>query len=608
MRFADFLPDLSLAFVLWSILGIISGLVLWLIVYSLLAIIPRSFLTVRFEHIVVWLIIFPLTKKILFLLDKFLFKSISFIASNYFLISSVLAAAIVWLIRKHIEKIFYWVDTILRPLAWLFAFLLVIAVPLSMFKTEAPGTGHLAEESASVTHSDEKHPNIILVTQDALSALDMQLYGYHRPTTPFISEWAKDAVVFNRAYSVSNWTGPTNMTLMSGQRVWTHRLWYRPMYHQITKYKNNLARVLKDNGYAVYSYVANIHAHPKTLGIEDDFLTKDDPETFALSSGWWFQDKLANFFADRPIVRTWIFVDNPIANQIESFRPDIYNTLKPPEIVYNHFLKQLSQRKSQRPFFAWIYTHPLHFPYLPPKPYMGTFGDADKLNTLKKQRVVGSNRDYKPEEQPAVDILRKRYDEFILYADSQFELFISRLSETIDMTNTIIILTSDHGDSFSHGRVAHDGPYLYESLVHIPLIIKMPGKIAGMIDTLVEQTDIAPTILDLTEISVPPWMDGRSLLPLIENKPFEPRPVFSMQLQANHSFEDPITKGTIAVWEGDYKLIYYLDDNEGLLFNLQTDPDETKNIFQEKSETAQKLMKLINDNLSLANKRITQSP
>lgn len=113
-----------------------------------------------------------------------------------------------------------------------------------------------------------------------------------------------------------------------------------------------------------------------------------------------------------------------------------------------------------------------------------------------------------------MDILRKRYDEFILYSDRQFEMFLSRLAQTFDLSNTLIILTSDHGESFSHGFLGHDGPHLYEPLVRIPLIIKMPGNANGKsIDMRVEQIDIAPTILDLIGIQVPEWMEGRSLLP-----------------------------------------------------------------------------------------------
>ena len=81
-----------------------------------------------------------------------------------------------------------------------------------------------------------------------------------------------------------------------------------------------------------------------------------------------------------------------------------------------------------------------------------------------------------------------------------------------------------------------------------------------------------------------------------------------MQLIKNRSLgRHPITQGTIAVWDGDYKLIYYLEPKKVLLFNLLTGPDEIRNIYEEQPEIAKRLLRLINDQLSEANKRIIHS-
>ena len=187
-------------------------------------------------------------------------------------------------------------------------------------------------------------------------------------------------------------------------------------------------------------------------------------------------------------------------------------------------------------------------------------------------------------------------------------MFLKRLAEIVDMSNIIIIFSSDHGESFTKGYQGHSGPYIYESLVHIPLIIKLPGETGGrVIDMPVEQTDIAPTILELAGVTIPEWMEGRSLVPLLKGAGMQQRPIFSMQLIENRSFGHPITKGTIAIWEGDYKLIHYLAEDKSLLFNLKANPDETQNTIKEEPEIAERLKKLIDDNLSNANKRITQS-
>lgn len=619
ISFIEFLPDLSLTFIFWSILGILFALVFWLIVYWLTVILPKSLKIIHFESIMVWIffgVIIVLIKRTLFNISIVDLIGLSY--STILLIGSVLAVFVIWLGSRYInfEKVLIGLDMRVAPLVWLFALLFVLAVPLSIYKKEVSYTSNTEyiSDDANVAYSDKKRPNIILVIMDTLTAKDMQLYGYQRPTTPFISEWAKNAIVFNKTYSSSNWTTPSVMSIMTGQRPWTHRIWYRAGSTPVSKFDDNLARILKDYGYAVYGFVQNHDAHPEILGIGKAFLIKDNASTFLIPKRGWVA-KLTNLFENRPIFVDWVFENNFIADRFNiTFLHPAYSSLILSETVYNRFLKYIPQNLKQ-PFFAWIHVLPPHCLYLPPNPYMGMFGDAEEFNTGEKQinsRLLYS--DYEPERQKDIDILRKRYDEFILYSDQQFKFFLSGLSKTFDLSNTIIILMSDHGEIFSHGFQGHDGPHLYEPLVNVPLIIKIPvgtvpdfGNVnRGIIDIPVEQIDIAPTILELAGIPVPEWIEGRSLLPLLEGKYLEPLPVFSMQLIRNRSGNYPITKGTVAVWDKDYKLIYYIEEKTKLLFNLRTDPDEMNNILEKEPEIGQMLLKLIEDELSKANEGILE--
>ncbi len=629
MRFMDFLPDLSLAFILWIIIGVILASTLWGIAYGLFRITSKFLITIRLEHIIAFFIftglslcikdglqLFLPSKRIFFIYNIPFGNFISLISLAILIIVGVSVVVDICLRRKYLEKMLYGLDARITPLVGLFALLFILAVPFSLFKSGNPDKKSFPDRSASLTPHAEKRPNIILVTMDALTARDMEAYGYGVPTTPFISKWAKDAIVFNRAYSSSNWTPPTTMSVMTGQRPWTHRVWHPTYLYPVSNYENNLPRLLRNNGYTVYGLIQNPAAHPKALGIEDAFLIKDEWHTFWILSEWWLAKLQVFFFVNRPIIADWIFdIHRHISTQIKLIYPPVfpmYTNSFPAEMVYKRFLDYISQAqlsdKLQRPFFAWLHVLPPHYPYHPPETYMGVFGDAEIFNTLKKQAGAPQGV-YAPEKQKDVYLLRKRYDEFILYSDQQLKLFLLQLAKTIDMSNTILILSSDHGESFSHGYTSHDGPHLYEPFVHIPLIIKMPRSVKGkVIDSLVEQIDIAPTILNLAGIPVPQWMEGRALTPLFEDKSLEQRPVYSMQLIKNRSLgHDPITKGTIAVWDGDYKLIYYIEPQEVLLFNLRTDPDEIRNIYEEQPETAKRLLNLINSQLSEANKRIIHS-
>jgi arylsulfatase A-like enzyme len=618
LRFSEVLPDFSLAFILWSIFTVILAFIFWIgtcLLFKFLTIFKK---TVRFEHTIAWAIIVALIFAIKKGFNSFENLSGSMGAGRFFILATVavLVTVIVWSTRKFIEKytekIFLKINGFVTPLVWVFVLLMILTVPISIFTF----TRKYPEATPPSNNGQVKErPNIILITMDGLSARDMSVYGYSRPTTPFISEWAKNAVLFKRAYSSSNWTPPTTMTLMTGQRPWVHKNWHLTYNWPFRRYEQNLPKLLKDHGYATYAFVQNFNAHPNALGVGDAFLVKDEYHTFMLRPPG-FEGRFYNFInyiedkTKSRIAISWV-IKHPLFSPIWFFYPiDREKTSIPPEKVYNRFLEHIS-KKSQQPFFAWLHLEIPHYPFLPPKPYMGMFGDGDKFNTEQKQfktNLLG--QEYELERQNEVDILKKRQDEYILYADQAFKLFLSCLNKTVDVSNTIIILSADHGTSMSRGLVGHGFHWFYENITNIPLIIKMPDsnkRINGrVIDIPIEQVDIPPTILEIAGIPVPEWMEGRSLLPLLEGKSFEPRPVFSMELGRNRVLGDFILRiYSIAVWDKYYKLIYYegWPGKETELFDLKSDPNETKNIIHDEPEVAKKLLKLIESKLSQATKR-----
>ncbi len=621
MSLKEFLPDLSLSFVLWSIQGLFAALLSWLVIYSIHFVVQKVFDVVKIEHFA-FLLLFVFLP---FFVKKMFFKSISISdmlhlsRSSIVLVILLLLVLLFWFARRSSDDLFVKIlnslNNRIAPLVWIFSILFLIAAlsyPLTARETFEARNG---SDTVAITSPENlQRPNIILITWDTLTAIDMELYGYERPTTPFISEWAKNAFVFKDVYASSNWTTPTSMSLMTGQRVWTHGVWYQAIHNPVDSYRNNLPALIKDNGYDVYGFVQKLHANPHTLGMRVDFSVSEKANAFFKPETWWF-NRLKSVFKNRIITQKWLFSTNPIAGLVTAYAPDVNVTTKPAGIVYNSFMELLKKKEDSgsqqnfdnepgRPFFAWLHLFPPHSPFLPPKPYAGVFGDAGRFNSEKKQDSTALfYQEYGPERQSDVDILRKRYDEFILYSDKQFETFMSSLSSAVDMDNTVIILSSDHGENFSNGYMAHTGPHLYEPMVHIPLLIDLPGNNEGkVVDGNVEQVDIAPTILELAGIPVPSWMEGRSLLPYLEGESVEPKPVFSMQLINNIAVgRMPITKGTVAVWDGDYKLVYYMDENRVLLFNIKEDPQERVDLAEKEPSVARRLKKMITSELAKAN-------
>ena len=526
----------------------------------------------------------------------------------------------IWLLRDKsgqcIDRIAQWMAVIqsrITPLVWLFGIFVLISVPVVTYQTWFTGTEtRVFNEIDQSLVKDKNRPNIILVTFDAMSAENMSLYGYNRPTTPFINEWADTATVFTRAEAESNYTAPTTSSLITGKRVWSH-LRFSRMHGSppIKTDTESLPVVLKKNGYYNMAFMVNTISTVNNLGVAASFDLAPFSTEFmvARNSVRKIHKTMSPLFADKFKIDNWFLQNGFVtATIIDRLSKDFDETSYPPEKAFENLITAID--RSEKPFFAWIHLNPPHGPYLPPAPYKGMFDKSEKMRTIKRQlkernellEFTSLHKRFPSE----IETLRARYDEFIRYCDSQFEGFIEQLNKKGRSDNTIIILSTDHGEIFDHNNILH-GNTLYEPETHIPLIIKEPGQSKGrVVDDLVEQVDIPATILDLSHISFPSWMEGRSLVPLMRGDTVEPISAFSMNLEENSSRNQQITKGTIAVWQGDYKLINYLEKEQSQLFNLRDDPGELTNLIDAEPEVGLRLLDLIDVNLKRANERIVK--
>ena len=433
--------------------------------------------------------------------------------------------------------------------------------------------------------------------------------------------FSKEATLFTNLKAASNWTTSTTASLMTGKRLWTHLSAHLQGKPPLKSDIESLPLLLKQNGYFNIAIVANTIASVSTLGVANSFDIAPPPIEFSTPRSLFggrieaigIIDKLLyRLFANKIRLHDWIVNEDFILGKLlDIISRDVFITTTPPEQAFNRFLAILDNNPP-KPFFAWIHILPPHAPYLPSEPYMGMFDNSLEMRTYKNQWEIYETRtkyhgyDHSPPEvQQSINILRDRYDEFIRYCDKEFEKFIQLLTEKDKLKKVIVLLSVDHGQSFEHAYLAHGGPHLYEQVTNIPLIIKGPMQNeTRTIHELVEQIDIPATILDLAGIPIPSWVEGRSLLPLMRGEQLTSRPAFSMNLENNPRRGQQIKRGVISVWEGDYKLIHYLEKDKSLLYNLKQDPGEVNNLFKKEAETGQRLLDLIKKNLKDANERI----
>ncbi|GBE16480.1 arylsulfatase [bacterium BMS3Abin15] len=626
--FIEFIPSVALAAILWSIVALFTSLLVWLLLSSIEWVCHRMGLKITIEHLLVYLSILIILGGLGWKGKKLLWPLILTSQQTKLIVLicvSLLSVFLTWLLRDRAEK---WVGIIherITPLVWFFGMIVLVSIPVVTYHTWFKDTDKvITKEVTRPSVSDKKRPNIILVTFDALAAGDMSTYGYHRPTTPFITKWAKEATLFTNLEAASNWTVPTTASLMTGKRPWTHMAAHLQGAAPLKSNIESLPLLLKQNGYFNMAFVTNTLSSVKALGIAGIFDIAPLPAEFStphslvgdgLNVTGIIDKLLSRLFADKIALHDWILKEDfKFGKLLNVISRNISTTTTPPEIVFNRFLDVLNNNPPE-PFFAWIHIFPPHDPYLPPQAFRGIFSPSSEFRTYKSQNAVRLEshkylfqfQPYPREMQPSMDILRSHYDEFIRYCDKEFENFIKQLTAKNKLRDPVIILSSDHGESFENGYHTHGGPFLYESVTHIPFIIKEPNQNKGqIIHELAEQVDIPATILDIAGIPKPSWMEGRSLLPLMKGRALPPKPAFSMNLRMKPKSNHKIPDGSYAIWEGDYKLIHILEDKRkwSLLFNLKKDPDELNNIFEKEPETGQRLLDLIYDNLKKANERI----
>lgn len=616
--FSEFLPSVALAFILWSIVSVFFAVPVWAVFQLLTWVGNRAGLKIKIDHLLLNAALSVIIGVLFWKGKKLIWPDIQTtfaIKLSVLLFTVLLSIYLAWLFRNRAVRWFEVVGERITPLVWIFGSILFLSIPLVAYHALSKNVDRIIPQEMA---GQGERPNIILVTFDALAAREMSLYGYHRETTPFIDKWAKNATVFTMAKAASNFTTPAVASLMTGKRVWTHQTYHIAGSKPVRNNVESLPAMLKRHGYFNMAFVVNPFASVNVLGIANSFdiapLTSELGASDTLF-GWKFGviDRiLYKTFGDKIRLHNWILKNEFIFSKfLNLVSRNISKTPVPPEKAFDRFIKMIEGDLPQ-PFFAWIHVFPPHDPYLPPEPFKGMYNPSDELSNYKEQeklieesyKYLFQYQPYPREMQPSIDIMRDRYDESIMYIDRTFKDFMAEF-DSRNTNNTVIILSSDHGESFDHGYFTHGGPFLYEQVTHVPLIIKEPGQKKGLIaNDLVEQIDISATILDLAGISLPPWMEGRSLVPALRGGKLPAQPAFSMTFEGNRSRGHQISKGSIAVWDGNYKLIHYLEKNESLLFNLNKDPEELDNLIDSKPEAGKYLLGLILDNLDNANKRI----
>ena len=301
------------------------------------------------------------------------------------------------------------------------------------------------------------------------------------------------------------------------------------------------------------------------------------------------------------------FLEDP-----ENFPPELHQTAWCTDRAIEHI------ESADKPWLMSVNIFDPHVPFDPPSSYMQRydpaalpgplFRDCDLQAQSALAGIDFQNPVRRPEEFNARHI-QAAYYAMIELIDDNLGRMLDALERTGQRENTLIIFTSDHGEMLGdHGLVAK-GCRFYEGLVRVPLIFSWPGHIeSGLVsDALVELLDIAPTLLDVHDLPAPARMQGRSLLPILrgEADPAQHRDFVRCEFySALNSIERDRFSCSYATMLRDrrYKLVVYHGYEPGELFDLEEDPGEFNNLWDDVDyrDLRHELMKRSFDALALA--------
>ena len=452
--------------------------------------------------------------------------------------------------------------------------LAVCLLAAALLVPAADGEGDRGDLRPEARPGTSTRPNVILIVIDTLRADHLSAYGYERKTSPNIDRLAAQGVLYEQSISASSWTLPAHASLFTG---------LYPRDHQTTSESwelddsyDTLAELLRGSGY-------------HTGGFSNNVWTDSHSN---LTQGF---DTFLQLWRDQKTRKDGISADDPATDmQARRTNDEIFA-----------WLDGLADKK--RPFFVFINYFEPHLPYRPTQPFDDDFlPEGVDEGTVLRLRSFYSPREYgyilgvpwMKVKDREIEILASLYDGEIAYVDSIVGELVAGLRSRGLLDDTLLVITSDHGEHLGENRMLSHKLSVYEPLLHVPLILWNPERIPSgkRIETQVQAHDVFGTILRITGVRE----DFAPALPF-ENRT---RDYTFAELAYPRIFLDVIKK-KIPGWDSSafarglevvrgqrYKLISGSDGSLEL-YDLLDDPLESRNLAESEPEVLQEMQRAL---------------
>lgn len=375
--------------------------------------------------------------------------------------------------------------------------------------------------------------NVILLTLDATRKDVFRVYGNKKGLTPFIDSIRDECLIFTKGQTI----GPYTQASFPG--------------------------LLTSSYYLEYG-------KPKGLSPRRTLISEPLREAGIVTAAFHSQPYISGFFGWN---RGWDVFYDSMEDQVETRIPYVRGNVINAKV--NNWLSWHVKEGGNKPFFLWLHYMDVHEPYMPEKKYVDM---ADSSVTISQDEMYSLfenillKRDVS--DPVKVKLLKKLYDIHVREVDTYVQEFFGTLEKLSILKDSIVIITSDHGDEFNeHGGLSHDDK-MYSELIDMPLLIYGAGE-TGVCDTLVSNADIPPTIVHLFGLDPVEKFEGHSLLPLAD---YPQRGVYGEAIGQHSKRGGDLDRDIYFYREQDLKVIYRANLDNWEMYDLNEDPKELSNI------------------------------
>ncbi|HJQ85331.1 MAG TPA: sulfatase [Candidatus Binatia bacterium] len=428
-------------------------------------------------------------------------------------------------------------------------------------------------------------PDVLLISLDTTRADHMSTYGYARETSPHLTTLARDGLNFTQARSPAEWTVPGHASMLTGMYPSRHGAHYagtwqsgpqiygRRRVFPLADDRVTLAEVLRERGYRTGGFVANFANLYRGFGMAQGFDHYDDAPGVML----------------KPVPHAVRFV--------QRFDPTFMKRpFRSAHEIAATALEWMDAGPRDRPAFVFLNLLEPHHWMLPPPPF-----DRWARELPQTPRLAGRGffthkipTRLTPEEQAFVVAT---YDGQIALMDEALGELWAALKARGRYENTVIVVTADHGELLGeHEQVGHGGRMMYEGLLHIPMVVKLPGadRARGEQHGPVQLVDVLPTILAAVGAPVPPGVQGEKM-PHVDHEIVAEEHI---NPEFVSHYGEVYDRAIRVLYDRPWKLIE-TSKGERMLFDLGRDPGEAENLVTREPERVTELERRLDAAMSV---------